>query len=222
MTALDTFANLKTNIADWAWSEVTTTQIGEVFFPRMQSKIYYGDGNGRDGLVQIKPLRIRQMEDSATITPSAAGTFTITSECGAGWLDFIELLPTAVGAKALEYLSPYEFKRRPDLQVGGSALFYTIEGDTLYTGPYSSASISARWHEKFTALSADGDVDWVLTNAPQVYMDGCMMEICSYLQDERYAAFRSAFAAGINALNLNNRTAKQSGAVRRSVPRVSA
>ena len=217
--ALTTYGGLKTAIADWAWSEVTVAQIESDFFPRMQSKLIYGDGDGRDGLVAIKPLRIRQMEDSAILTPSAAGEITISTACGAGWLDFIELQPTSVGAVTLEYLSPFEFKKRPELAVGGAARFYTIEGDTLFLGPYSDATILARWHEKFTALSADGDTDWMLTNAPQVYMDGCLMEICTYLQDDRYAQFRSAFAAGINALNLNNRTAKMSGAVKRAVPR---
>lgn len=217
--ALDTFGGLKTAIADWAWGEVTTALIGTDFFPRMQSKLYLGDGDGRDGLVPIKPLRIRQMEDSAVLTPSAAGQVTISSACGAGWLDFINLTPVLTGSRALDYLDPFEFKNHPDLAAGGPARFYTVEGDVLYTGPYSNADINARWHEKFTALSADGDTDWVLTNAPQVYMDGCMMEICTYLQDERYGQFRSAFAAGINGLNLNNRAAKRSGAVLRAQPR---
>lgn len=217
--ALTTYGDLKTAIADWAWGEVTAAQVESDFFPRMQSKLYYGDGDGRDGLVQIKPLRIRQMEDIATITPSAAGEVTISSACGSGWLDFIDLKPTAVGSQSLDYLTPFEFKKRTELAYGGAANFYTVEGDTLKLGPYGAATLAARWHEKFTALSADGDTDWVLTNAPQVYMDGCLMEICTYTQDERYGQFRAAFAAGINALNLNNRIAKSSGAVMRAIPR---
>lgn len=216
---LSTFGDLKTAIRDWAWGEVSVTLIGADIFPRMLSRLYYGDGGVRDGLIPINPLRIRQMEDSATLSPSAAGQVTISSACGVGWLDFINLTPTATNSVALEYLDPFEFKQRTELAAGGRAQFYTIEGDTLYTGPYSDATIAARWHEKFTALSADGDTDWVLTNAPQVYMDGCMMEICTYLQDDRYGQFRAAFAAGINALNLNNRAAKRSGAVLRAQPR---
>ncbi len=217
--ALDTYGGLKTAIADWAWGEVTAAFVASDLFPRMQSKLYWGDGDGRDGLVQIKPLRIRQMEDSATLTPSASGQATITSVCGAGFLDFITLIPTSTGARALDYLDPFEFKKRPELAVGGPALFYTIDGDTLLVGPYSTTTVAARWHEKFTALSNDSDVDWVLTNAPQVYMDGCLMEACAYLQDDRYGSFRASFAAGINALNLASRAAKTHGAVRRAVPR---
>lgn len=217
--SLATFAGLKTAIADWAWGEVTTAQIASDFFPRMQSRLYYGDGDGRDGQVQIKPLRIRQMEDNATLTPSSTGQIVLTTACGSGFLDLINLQPSATSSKTLDYLDPFEFKKRTSLAVGGAALYYTIEGDTVYLGPYSDATIYARWHEKFTALSADSDVDWVLTNAPQVYMDGCLMEVCTYLQDDRYAQFRSNFAAGIDALNRNNQVAKMSGAIKRAVPR---
>jgi hypothetical protein len=217
--ALTTYGGLKTAISDWAWGEVTAAQIASDFFPRMQSALYYGHGDGRDGLVQIKPLRIRDMEDTATLTPSAAGEIDISTACGSGWLNFITLQPSTVGAQSLDYVTPFEFKKRTELAYGGPANFYTIEGDTLKLGPYGSTTLYAHWHEKFTALSGDSDVDWVLTNAPQVYMDGCLMEVCTYLQDDRYAQFRSNFAAGINALNRNNAVSKMAGGVMRAVPR---
>lgn len=182
---------------------------------------YFGHGSGRDGLTPIPRLRIRQMEDSATLTPSAAGQITISSACGSGFLEFKELVPTSTGSRALEYMEPFEFEKRTEMDVGGAARFYTIKGDTLYLGPYSDATIAARWYEKFTALSADGDTDWVLTNASQVYLDGCRMLAASYGMEADVAAMmRASFAAGINALNMNSTAAKMSGAPRRAIPRV--
>lgn len=217
--SLSTFGDLKTAIASWGWNEVTTTLIGTDFFPQMQSKMYFGDGDGRDGPIQIKPLRIRAMATSATLTPSATGQVTISTGVDTDWLDFLNITPTSTYAKSLEYLDPWEFKKRPELYYAGVATYYTIEGDTLFTGPYSSATLSAYYYKKFTALSADGDTDWVLLNAPQVYLNGCLMEICAYLQDEREAQFRAKFAAAINGLNHNNTMAKMSGSVKRAVPR---
>lgn len=215
-----TYGDFKTALAAMAWGEITTSQVGD-FFTQMQAKLYRGHGDGSDGLVQIKPLRIRAMEDSATATPGSDGTFSITTVCGSGWMEFITLKPTNAYGRSLEYLDPWEFRRRPELAVAGVASFYTIDNDTVETGPYSGTTIAARWYEKFTALSADGDTDWMLLNAPHVYQDGCMMEICAYLVDEREGQFRAKFAAGINALNRNNTVAKMSGAVLRAVPRVS-
>jgi hypothetical protein len=63
-------------------------------------------------------------------------------------------------------------------------------------------------------------VDWVLTNAPQVYLNGCLMEACAYLQDNREAEFRAKFAGAIMALNLNDKNARSSGAPLIARPRV--
>lgn len=215
--ALNTFGALKTAAADWAWGEVTTALVGTDFFPQVQSKMYYGDKAGG-----IQPLRLRQMVATATLTPSTAGLVTISTAVDSGWLEFIELTPTALGARALSYLEPWDFRKRQDLldATGVPASIYTIYGDTLEVAPPSAGTLVAAWYEKFTALSGDSDVDWVLTNAPQVYLNGCLMEACAYLQDNREAEFRAKFAGAIMALNLNDRNARQSGAVKVARPRV--
>lgn len=216
--SLDNFGHFKTALADLAWGEITTAQVGD-FFTQAQSKMYRGHGDGSDGLARIKPLRCAAMISSGTLTPSATGTVTISSAVSAAFLGFKEITPTAVYSRSLDYLDYWEFRKRADLAVAGPATVYSIEGDTLYTGPYSTATLSAIWYQKFTALSLDADTDWVLTNAPQIYLDGCMADICAYLQDDREGAFRSKFAAGINAINLNDTVTKMSGAVKRSMPR---
>lgn len=213
--ALTTFAELKTFIRDMAWSEVTTTQIGADFFPQAQARMYRGDGT------DIQPLRVSAMVDSVTTTPAAGGTVSISSAFGAGFLELIELTPDTNGAVSLNYVPPWMFRKEADAiadTVGPQSL-YTIEGDTLYTAPAATTGLKAKWYEKFTALSADGDTDWVLTNAPHVYVNGCMMEIMAYLQDPREGEFRGKFAAGIKALNLNDQRARSSGSIKFARPR---
>lgn len=213
--AVATFAGIKTAVADWLERTDLTTAIGADFFPLMQSKMYYGHGT------DIKPLRIRGMVDSATLTPDSGGTITITSACGAGWLEFIEMTPTSEGAPSLNYIEPWAFRKETDMLTGttGPQNVYTIEGGLVYLAPAAVTTIAAKWYEKFTALSADSDVDWIVTNAPQVYMDGCLMEACAYLSDAREAQFRAKFAAGILALNLNDRRQRSAGATPVARPR---
>lgn len=217
--SFSTYGTFKTAVNDWAWTEVSTTLIASDFLPLVQSKMFYGHGDGSDGSVQIKPLRIRAMEDTATATPSS-GSITISSACGTGWLEFTRIQETAANSRPLVYLEPDDFKARTEYQSAGAALWYTIENDSLLLAPYGTGDVRLRWYEKFTALSADGDTDWILTNAPQVYLDGCMMEACAYLQDSREGMFRQKFAAGINGLNRSNMVTKMGGGVLRSVPRV--
>ena len=96
---------------------------------------------------------------------------------------------------------------------------YTIEGDYVYLAPASVGTVRGVWYEKFTALSADGDTDWIVTNAPQVYLNGCLMLACAYTQDAREADFRAKFAAGIKGLNMNDSTKRRSGSVNIARPR---
>lgn len=222
--SLATFADLKASVADYLQRSDLTAVIPD-FFTQAQSKLYYGhQAPPGVGLVPIKPLRIRQMMSSATVTPTTGGVFTIATACDAKWVEFIELTPTFNGAQSIDYLEPYEFKKRQDLLLSTTppAVFYTIEGDVVYLAPAAITPIRAAWYQKFTALSGASDTDWVLTNAPQVYLDGCLAEACKYLLDDREASFRASFAGGILGLNLNDQRARSSGALKRAIPRAVA
>tara|TARA_R110000868_G_scaffold18728_5_gene81796 strand:- start:1045 stop:1704 length:660 start_codon:yes stop_codon:yes gene_type:complete len=216
--ALSTYGGLKTAVADWSYNGggVTAALVGTDFFPQVQSMLYRGHGT------DIDPLRITAMFDSATITPASGGIITISSQVSSGFLEFIELTPTSSGAISINYVPPWDFRKNASAIASTTApqYIYTIEGDSLYVAPASVQPIAAKWYEKFTALSADGDTDWIILNAPQVYLDGCLMLACAYTQDDREAAFRAKFAAGIKGLNLHDQRARSSGSVKVSRPRV--
>lgn len=216
--ALNTFGALKTAVADWSYNGggVTATVVGTDFFPQVQSMMYFGHGT------DIDPLRITAMVDSATITPATGGIITISSQVGTGFLEFIELVPTSTGAVSINYVPPWDFRKQASTIALTTAPqhIYTIEGDSLYLAPAAVQPIAAKWYEKFTAVSGDSDTDWIILNAPQVYLDGCLMLACAYTQDEREASFRAKFAAGIKGLNLHDQRARSSGSVKVSRPRV--
>lgn len=215
--ALNTYGALKTAVADWSWTGggVTAALVGTDFFPQMQSMMYRGDG------LDIPPLRISAMVDSATLTPASGGTVTISSDVDAGWLEFIELVPNQAGAVSLNYVPPWQFRKEADAIANtvGPQNIYTIEGDTLYTAPAATTGLKAKWYQKFTALSGDSDTDWIILNAPQVYLNGCLMLACAYVQDDREIGFRQKFAAGIKGLNLSDQRARSSGSVKVARPR---
>lgn len=215
--ALSTYAEIKAAVADWSYTGggVTAALVGTDFFPQVQSMMYRGDG------ADVPPLRISAMVASATVTPASGGVITLSTQLDTGWLEIIELVPTSNGAKALDYVPPWQFRKDPDAISSTVApqSVYTIEGDYLYLAPASVQPITARWYEKFTALSADSDTDWIVTNAPQVYLNGCLMLACAYTQDEREGTFRQKFAAGIRALNMNDQRARSSGSFKIARPR---
>lgn len=217
--ALTNYGELRAAVVDWILSlsggGLTAAIVASDILPQVQSMMYHGDG------IDIQPLRIRAMVSSATITPATGGIITISSQVDAGWLEFIELVPSAVGSVSLDYVEPWEFRKQSDKLVTttGPQAIYTIEGDSVFLAPKAVTTIDARWYEKFTALSDDSDTDWVLTNAPQVYMNGCLMLAADYVEDQRGPMFRSKFAAAIRALNMNDSQQRASGSIPVARPR---
>lgn len=216
--SLNTYAAIKTAVADWAFQGggVTSTLVGTDFFPQAQSMMYLGDG------MDVKPLRVRAMEAEATLTPATGGIITISTDVNSGWLEFIELVPTFTGAASLNYVEPWQFRKMANTLADTTdpQYSYTIEGDKLYLAPAAVGTIKARWLQKFTALSADGDTDWVVTNAPQIYLNGCLMLACAYTDDDREANFRSKFAWAIQGANKYDQRQRSSGATKVARPRV--
>lgn len=216
--ALNTFGAIKTAVSDWAYTGggVTAALVGTDFFPQMQSMMYLG--NGQD----IEPLRIQAMVASAAITPAAGGVVTISTQVDTGWLEFIEITSTATYAQSANYVPPWKFRKEAGLLADSASpqFLYTIEGDSLLFAPKATGQVNAVWYEKFTALSADGDTDWIVLNAPQVYLDGCLMLACAYADDPREGQFRQKFAAAIRGLNLNDKRRRSSGGTPVARPRV--
>ena len=210
--ALTTYGEIKTAVADWLERTDLTTVIAADFFPIAQSKMYYGD-KGYGGLADVDPLRIRAMVSSGALTPSSTGAVTITSGVASGWLEFIELTPSTNYAQSMNYMDPWSFRKKTDALSSTVApqFIYTIEGGTLYVAPLNTGTINAVWYQKFTALSGASDTDWIITNAPQVYLFGCLAEAAAYLQDERLAQFRAQFAGAIKGLNMNDQAQRASG-----------
>lgn len=208
--SLDTFGGIKTAVADWAFQGggVTSTVVGTDFFPQVQSMMYYGDGP------DVPALRIRAMKNETTVTPASGGTITISTDIGTNWLAFTEITPTQAGCDSLNYVDPWSFRKQTGLlqDLASPQAIYTIEGDMLYLAPASIGALLAKWYGKFAALSLDADTDWIITNAPQVYLNGCLMLACAYTDDSREPGFRAKFAASIRALNENDNRQRASGA----------
>lgn len=181
-----------------------------------QSKLYYGDATN-----DSEPLRIRQMVATKTLTPATGGTITISTDVSSTWLEFIELTPTTSGARSITYVEPWQFRKQQQLllDTGSPPFIYTIEGDTLYTAPQATGAIIAAYYQKLTAMSLDADTDWLLTNAPQVYLNGMLAEACGYFGGDEEAGYRAKFSGGIAGLNLNDRRARASGSIMVARPR---
>lgn len=221
MAAITTLGTLNAAISpyypDGPRTDITAALLTD-FLNFTQSKMYLGEPG-------LEPLRIRQMITSGTLTPATGGVVTISSGVSATWLEFVEITPDQVGSLSMNYREPWAFRKECLLTSNvGPQLFYTIEGDKLLVGPQAIATMTAYWYAKFAAISADSDHDWIIDNAPQIYLNGMLAEACAYFgaNAAEEQSYRAKFWAGIQGLNGNDRRARQSGAPLRTMPRACA
>lgn len=216
--AITTYATLKTAIANWLERSDLTDRIPE-FISLAQSKLYYGvlAPDGRTWM--IPPLRIRDMITTADIT--------VTSGVGAlpsGWLEFQRLWINDTDQPNLTYYPPqtfYDWAQAHTEAAGEPVQGYTIEGSVLRIAPPNSETLKSVHYAKFAAMSADSDADWIVTNAPHVYLDGALAEAYGgYLRDPDGAAYHDGrFAASVRGLNAQYAGAQHAGAALRMRPR---
>ena len=223
--SLTTYATIRAAILDWQWTQggLTDAIIKNDIFPQLWSIMYHGDRT--EGMQPIEPLRVKAMVSSGTITTDANGDITIATGVNANWLEFIEITPVLAGSHSLNYMDPWSFRKQSDALQNTTPppVIYTVEGDTLHVAPkVASTGLSAVWYQKFTALSADSDTDWIVTNAPHVYMRGGLFLACDYTQDDRRAQWRAEFAGAIKALNMNDQKRRASGGTPVARPRAIA
>lgn len=203
--SITTYAELKTAIANWLEDSTLTSRIPE-FIALAQAKMYRGV-MGPGGWA-VPPLRIRDMLTSANIT--------VTEGAGAlptGWLGFVRTWVEGADKPNLKYVPAQTFYDDALAHVtSGDVLHYTIEGGTIRTAPAVSATIKSVHYVKFAAMSADGDADWIVTNAPHVYLHGALAEAWGYkLDGEQEAKHAALFAQGVKGLMGADKQAQASG-----------
>lgn len=205
---ISTYATLKAAVADYLERTDLTSQIVTAF-GLMQGKLYRGvlSPDGRTWL--IPPLRVRDMIASANVTITAGSGALPT-----GWLEFLRLKGSVTDSVNMEYVPPMTYWDYAESQTADTPLFgYTIEGSTIRTLPAGADTLLSVHYAAFTALSADGDTDWALTNAPHVYLAGTLAEMWNFIGGnmEEEVKQTAAFSGGIAGLNKQYSAAQHSG-----------
>lgn len=206
---ISTYAELKTAIANYMERSDLTDRIPE-FIALAQSKMYRGQ-MGPDGRMWIvPPLRIRDMITTANIT--------VTSGVGAlptGWLSFVRLWIDDTDQPNLKYLPPNTFYDNAGAHNSGgtSIIAYTLEGATIRTAAPVTETLKSVHYAKFAAMTVDADHDWIMDNAPQVYLDGALAEAyAGYIRDAEAGAYHMMqFGAHVRGLNAEFSNAQHSG-----------
>lgn len=154
-------------------------------------------------------LRVRQMETSLSQTVSAQ-----TVALPADWLEFIGE-PT-LSDRPQQFITRDQYKAKvldgltPVFESG----YYSILGSNLKLSADVSAGVTLDfdYYAKIPALSVAAPVNWMITDAPDVYLYGSLLEAEPYLKnDQRIETWRAMLTTAMGDLQTASDRAKFSG-----------
>ena len=196
--AISTFAELKTAAANWLDRSDLTDRIPE-FIALAEARFN-------------RVLRIRDMETVSTAISTVAGTREYSLPTG--FVQMKEFHLTTDPITPLSYITPEMMSRMWAGSTTGKPMVFTIIADNVRLGPSPDAvyTTSMLYYKTFTALSTDNTTSEMLTNNPDVYLYGTLLEAEPFIMnDERVQLWATAFKQAIDDIQNQDNKDRHSG-----------
>ena len=196
--ALSTYAELKTSVADWLNRSDLTAAISD-FVSLAEAQIE-------------RVLRTRNM--------LVRGTGNITAEYTTLPADFLDGLTLKLtGTNPITPLQSETLNSLDTLQnttylSAGKPLFFAIVGENfrVLPTPDSTYAYELVYYADLAKLSVSNTTNWLLTQAPDIYLYGALLQAAPYLQnDERIPVWVALYTKGIDDLRLADDRSTQTG-----------
>jgi hypothetical protein len=198
--ALDTYANLKTEIANYL-NRTDLTSYLDTFIDLAEAR------HARD-------LRVREMESVDTSITTVAGTQSY--DLPTGYLEMRYVTWQSNPYTFLAYMTPPDFFRVYNAGEGsGSPSYYTIVGSKIYLGKQPDAAnvLELGFFKRPTALSSSNTSNDILTYFPDLYLYASLAESEPFLMnDERLPVWAGLYKEGVNSANNSASQGRTSGA----------
>lgn len=209
--AIQTYTDLQNAVLDWLARTGDADLVTRIpdFIALCEQRIAYG----AESPINTKPLRIAAMETAYNpVTTPGSDSVPLPS----GYLAMRSRAFVAGNPnQPLTYLTPESMVASALDDYQGKPLSFTILGQNIRLAPTPDTAYTLHfWHyAQFPALAtAVGGENWLLTNAPSVYLYGTLLEAAPYMQDDTAAQrYGALFASAINGLQNQNERARHSG-----------
>ena len=195
--AISTYAELKTAVANWLNRDDLTANIPD-FITLCEARLN-------------RVLRTRAME----------GLYTASTIAGqrdynlpASYLQMRALRLNTSPLTVLEYVSPEIMDRVWAGSSGGKPVAYTIKANELFLGPSPGAvyTMEMDYYRKFDSLSAIITTNAMLTDNPDVYLYGSLLEAEPFIKnDSRIQVWGTSFYKAITDIQDQDSKDRHSG-----------
>ena len=196
--AIGTFAQLKTAAANWLDRSDLTDRIPE-FIVLAEARFN-------------RILRTRDMETVSTAISTSAGTREYSLPTG--FVQMKEFHLTTDPLTPLAYITPEMMTRLWAGSSKGKPEVFTIIADNVRLGPNPDAvyTTSMLYYKTFTALSDSATTNDMLTNNPDVYLYGTLLEAEPFIMnDDRVQLWALAFKTAIDDIQSQDNKDRHSG-----------
>ena len=141
-----------------------------------------------------KRLRTRDMESTANLTVGADNKFTLPT-------DYIEARRVLSNTDPVTALQPITLDQGTRFVTPSYDFYYAIKGSQLINYPFNASPITLDYYAKIPPLSLNA-TNWLLTNAPEVYLYGTLLQSAPFLEDDaRIVTWGNLYEAAITELS---------------------
>jgi len=199
--AIGTYAELQTAVANWLDRDDLTDRIPE-FIVLAESRFN-------------RVLRLRSMEAKYTANTVAAQR---NLALPTSYIQMRNFQVNTSPLTTLSYVTPEIYDRLWGGSTQGTPKFYTILANEVSLGPIPASvqEVEMLFYKKFDNLSVTTTTNTLLTDSPDLYLYGAMMEAEPFIMnDERVALWGTLLAKAIQELQEQDNKDRHSGSALR-------
>lgn len=149
----------------------------------------------------IAPLRVREMEETATITMSS-GVGTLPTD----YLQYIRVKSMAATPRPLSFVTGSYTDAAYEASAAGLSDTFSITGvSSINVFPPNSTDVELTYYAAIPALSAINTTNWLLTKLPALYLHAGLMHLALFTKDNNLLARSQALVtAMVDGLNVTD------------------
>lgn len=197
--ALANYADLKNAVAEWLArpGDGTLTPSIPDFIRLAETRIH-------------RDLRLRAMETRDPAFAIAAAYTALPT----GFLELRSVRLNASPARPLALMAPEQIDAIHAGSIAGAPRVYAVLGDQLRVAPAPNGgtTLDLVYWKRFEALSDSQPANWLLTNAPDVYLYATLIEAAAFIgDDERLPLWAGAYERAAQGLQRSDDRGTWSG-----------
>lgn len=143
---------------------------------------------------------------STTSSTMASGVIAQPARC-------IEVRTLSVGdCGVIDYMDPFNYYARQDW---GYPSGYTINGSSILVAGGGNEEYTLNYWQSYAAFTSDANTNWLLTNAPDIYLYGTLIHAAAYMKDvDAATSYQAVFKEAVSAVNSQAKAQLTAGPMR--------